>query len=611
MTNTKQIVLIQADILAPETYMSNYKPGVWWKKKFLTDAEKAASFWTTNFNATFDDLEEDRVTISSFAVGTDRYQRRTNKDDLSNLTQAFSYDTTNQDLYVTFMDKKQAWQFPAKKSGEANNWVNQAQVTELGPTFSIYGEDYADPRLTGTINDSQSLDKLEDQKFNYDSYNFELINDDGELDDLRAQIINQVSRILLAEVPDTQIATIDDFALIRYGEVTDVTFTETRVRVQVTDPRKRYEQAINPKTFNTTDWPSIDDKFVGKHVPLLLGRTIIPAIQVDTTKFLIADTQFGALNTIHDVFVDGVSAVYTSDTVEGTVTIPSYTSGDVTADVTGLDISNVVDQIMFFFSSFASLSETSEFFDLDQVQTMRDKNYTGAYYIGTKGKKLNDVLSELSSGINMWVYPKDGGIYGFRDITPEIPTYEISADELASFPGRNYDNGVFVSTLSIQYKPDYVEDETLTIFDDSLEDQAIENHSIDRSGEFTSTVDNDTNAQTLLTAMYEQRIFAPELLKLEFTDTLPFKLSDYVIFTHKRVNDPLGQIEKVIIPRSRYRVIQASRINKNCILRRIDEYPTTIDNLGILDFNGNPANLVYLDFNNASAGDIISFGEVS
>jgi hypothetical protein len=310
------------------------------------------------------------------------------------------------------------------------------------------------------------------------------------------------------------------------------------------------------------------------------------------------------------VYVDGVSATYTSDLAAGTVDITGYTSGTVTIDATGLDITNVIDQIIWFFEEFANTFETSEFFDLAQVQTMRDKGYTGAYYVGTSGEKLNDVLAALASGINMWIYPKPGGIYGMKDITPEVPVYEIPFDEIGALPDRSYDDTTYVSQLEIQYKKDYSSDESVTIVDSSLEEQAIENQQETGSDSMASTVTDSTDAAALLLAAYTQRIFAPEIIEIETPGKLPFDLADYVVYTHQRTYDPLGEDRKVIIPRSRWRMTSASRINRTATLRRIDDYPIGVDDLTILDFNGNASNIQYLDFDGSPGGDYISFGEV-
>jgi hypothetical protein len=150
----------------------------------------------------------------------------------------------------------------------------------------------------------------------------------------------------------------------------------------------------------------------------------------------------------------------------------------------------------------------------------------------------------------------------------------------------------------------------VTIVDSSLEEQAIENQQETGSGSMASTVTDSTDAAALLLAAYTQRIFAPEIIEIEMPGPLPFDLADYVVYTHQRVYDPLGEDVKIIIPRSRWRVTSASRINRTATLRRIDDYPKTIDDLTILDFTGNPDNVMYMDFNGNVSGNIISFGEV-
>ena len=609
--STKQLVVAQADILSPSGIFTNFAPGAWWRVEYLSEADKASSFWITAFNATFDDLAESPIVISSFAVGVDRYQTRSTIDGVRANAQRFNYDNDNQLLYVSFADRKQYWQFPLRESGQAETYIDASQIDELGPVFSFLGQEYADPRLiAGSVEDTQTLDSLEDQKFVYDTYSFAIDNTDGELDDLRAQIINQASRILLAEIPATQTATIDDFELIRYGIVSDVVFQGGQVQVSVVDPRKNYENDINPNVLTLTDYPNLESGSVDKAIPLLLGRAIVPTVQTDTTTFLISDTSYGNLTTVHDVFVDGVSTAHTADLAAGTVTIAGYTSGDVTVDCTGLDITNIVDQILFLMITFADIEESADFFDMTSIATMRAKGYTGAYYIDTGGIRLNDALQELATGINMWIIPRTGGVFHFQDITPEEPVYEILFDELTGLPDRSYDNEIFASTLQIQYSPDYVNDTRLTVYDDSLRDQAIENQSADISAEIFSTVTIQSQAAALNLALYEQRIFAPEIIEVSLPDKLQFDVGNYINYTHQRVFDPLGADKKVIVPRARWRVIVASRIARTATLRRIDDNPRTADDLTYIDFNGNPNNVVYLDFNGNGSNNYVSFGEV-
>jgi hypothetical protein len=608
---TKQVIIAQADILAASGTFSNHSSGIWWRREYLTEAEKAASFWAVDFGGSFDDTRDDSVVISSFAVGVDRYLQRFTVANTRFQDQQFTYEFSNQSLYVSYLNRAPYWRFPERSAGEALNFADVAQTTDLGPTFSQYGEEYVDPRLvSGSVNDQQTLDKLEDQKFTYNEYTFSLRNSDGELDNIRSQIINQESRILIAEVPDDQLADETDFELIRFGIVSSVSFSDGEVSVSVIDPRGAYKDTVGLRLLKTTDWPALNERLEDKRIPLLLGRATVPGIQVDATEFLIADTFYGDLTDVHAVYVDGSSVSFTEDLAAGTVTISGYTSGKVSIDTTGLNITNVIDQIIWFFETFANTFETDEFFDLAQVQAMRDKGYTGAYYVGTSGEKLNDILAALSSGINMWIYPKTGGVYGMKDITPEIPVSEILFDELSGLPERSYDDETFVSQMSIEYNKDYSEDETITIVDASLEDEAIENQQSTGSASMVSTVTGASDAAALLLAAYEQRIFAPEIVTVSLPAPLSFDLADYVAYTHQRVYDPLGEDVKVIIPRSRWRVISASRVNRSATLRRIDDYPENIEDMTMLDFNGNPSNLIYLDFNGNGSSDIISFGEV-
>lgn len=608
---TKQLIVAQADILSPSGTFANFAPGAWWRTGYLSDADKASSFWTTAFGANFDDLEAAPIVISSFTVGLDRYQIRSTIDGARANSQRFHFDNDNQQLYVSFADRKQYWQFEQRQSGQANTFIDATQQIELGPVFSLLGQEYADPRLVaGSVEDNQTLDSLEDQKFTYDTYSFAIDNTDGELDTIRAQIINQASRILLAEIPDTDTATLDDFELIRYGIVSDVVFQGDQVQVSVVDPRKNYDNEINPNVLTVAEYPNLEDGLVDKSKPLLLGRAIVPGIQVDATEFMASDTFYGNLTTVHDVFVDGVSTGHTVDLAAGTVTIAGYTSGDVTIDCTALDISNIVDQILFLMITFADIEETAEFFDMDSIATMGAKGYTGAYYIDTGGIKLNEALQELASGILTWVIPRTGGVFHFQDITPEEPVYEVLFDEITGLPDRSYNNEIFVSSLQIQYSPDYINDSRLTIKDDSLRDEAIENQSADVTNEFFSTLTSESQAVALNLAFYEQRIFAPEIIELSLPDKLQFDVADYINYTHQRVFDPLGENVKVIVPRSRWRVVQASRIARTATIRRIDDDPITVDDLTYLVFNGDPNNVVYLDFNGNGTNTYIKFGEI-
>lgn len=580
----RQHVIAQIDIVTP---VEVYGPGeskIWNFTASVSSEDQAASFWTVNFNASFEGVETEPQIVGTVLEDNVPLARANSYEDMRSSPGSFYFNTASQIGSVHFSNSDPPYRFDKIALGEALLFSDSVKELNGKPLLSDIDGIRLVPRLSGNIRDTLKADDLGKGKFYYSGFGFTIDNPDGAYDDIRASVINSGGRLLLAELPEGQIPKLSDFEQIVTGFVTEVSFPDDlTVDFDISDPRQNFEQKVNTELITAADYPDAGSK-IGKRKPLLLGRAKVPGVKVAAGVYLFSSVLYGDLTAVHGVTVDGSAVSFTPNLAAGTVTLSGDPSGSIEIDATGINITNVVDQLIFLFGEFGNIPETASNFNLSEVQDIRDKGYTGALYIDEGGEKLGKLIQDVSLGINTRVYPQVGGVYGFRDLTIKASVDTIKATELVAFPERSYDDEKYFSDITALYALNYTTEEYESLTDESSKAIAITRQRSAVSGEFESTVDNESDAQALITMRYEQSIEPPVTLEVESAAPLRFGLLDYVNFELARFRDPYHLDKSIIVENSKYRVESISRINREATLVRVGEVDPSEADLNVYLF---------------------------
>lgn len=581
------LTVVQLNVAVIITSLVPHTPGIWKITFYISPEVKAASFWTTLWGVGYDSLFDEPITIGSVTADLDQLNEVLTLAELSADDSAFYWDNDNQTLYVTTSDFDPPYSYDVLDIAETLSFISGAQRDDNGmPTDTILNNRYYEPRLLGDVTDQQTIDDLGNNQMTFDSFSFSIDNSDGAFDNIRNQINGQVSKILHKEQESKIIFA--DLDVIRFGVVNDVSFTDRNaVQVKVSDPRQSWKAKANDEIFDDADWPALPENYNDKRVPLAVGDCYnIPTVQVNTTTFLFSTTTYGAVSA-DTVYVDGTSTSFV-DNGDGTVTIAGYTSGNVTADVTGVDKGNIAEMILWFIEEFAGIPYTASYYNQTEVQDVIDVAFDGGYYCGTSGEKLKDIIDLLSASINTYIFTQ-GDKFTMRDLTDTTEVTEIYTDQLLVSPAPwSFDSERYASSQQAGYKKDWDADNFLTLFDKTKQTEAFENNNLDVPAEFDTALLTEANAQTILTQRYLLSVLAQRLIEVSLGTAIDFVLLDYVIFTHERPG------KGIIVPRSKYRVVSISKIKRTASLLFVEEV-------------GPPLYEVVFDFSRTSGQHLFEF----
>lgn len=628
-----RVITCEVDNTLVVTPFVAFEAGIWFTRLYIDANDEAGTFWVDGFGGNLDGISNAKLQIGSMIVGSTILAKMLSIDDLRSISDnGFYWDNANQDLYVKFNDLSPWYLNDPIRAGETAQYLSKAQNDTSGkPTNSVIGDIVYSVRVNeNSISANKVEDKLRDNKMLFTEFSFDLINTDGALDNIRAEVINLGARIKLGEVDNGQIVTSSDLIVTRNGFMENVTFPDDKTaRFTCSDPRAIFKDKIGKDKLTQTEYSDLDDKLVDKKKPLAIGNlTRIPTVRLEVTNleptggsgwtgdidFLIGDTQYGDITSVSNVYLDGnlyvwsgtewerepytsdipltLTTDYTVDLSAGTVTIKQYAGGKIFVDCVGTKptgTDKIIDQLFWFLDEFAGLTYLESFFWTDEVDIVRARadNYTGGYYIGTNGEVLKKVVDALASSVNVRLVEKQER-FTIRDLFIDPVTTEthiIKNYELISTPSRDYDTDRYMSSILVSYNKNWEEKEFSTSLDTSDEDEAIIANSLQFTYPFDTYLDNKTDADIISTERYD--INPPLHLNMKFASSLGFELYEYVLYELQRRNGTI--IESLAL----YRVVQINDINRTARLRYIAVIALipTLYQQGFLDnnrlFNGN------------------------
>lgn len=592
------LVIVQLDktFSATEGWMG-YAPGIWVKKMSLTAAEIAASM-ITSWGGIFDTgISEIPVSVGSVIVGQDALNPVDSVDELYLQDESFYYDTTNQLLYIVFENYTPYYFYPIIKAGQTFGFINAGQKDSMGFLLdSTYGGIHYDVRLKSLPGVNQTIDPQKFGVFRTSNMSIDIENGDGIYDGIDETVTGNGMRILIAYVEEGAIATIDDFFVARYGFIDFVNNPDSNtISVIGSDPRAEWSENVNPETFNTTDYPNIDSKLVGKHIPLVIGTWEgIPGYQIDAEDFLVSSETYGAVSSIDKAYLynGSINSVEVNRELTGgefsvsggIITIPDYDSGDVVVDMTGIDITNVVEIILFLVDTFENLAFLSANWNIAEVNEVIAEDFTGHAYFDTSGTTVQVAVENLLKSINARLMPLGRSLTIRRASQIRDPLFEVRNEDLLRMPAIQRNRIDSIKTISFDYNKNIHTGRYDTFYDNSLELTAIANNRKSVEAFFKTLLTTSTDAEQIAIEYYERFISVPPALSMPYIKSIEFFISDYLTFELLRKKNEFDFTDaSVVIERADYEVIGVDWINRTFDLLYIQDNPRPPVETGIPD----------------------------
>lgn len=221
--------------------------------------------------------------IRGVALGPTNYLEVDSVASCQAAEESFFWDSANKTIYVHHPDNvndysisRAAIRFLESSAGYASGVLRDQP--------SYYPVLYFDPSLQDIGRLAKRVDPLKFGIISFESSSYQLDNADGQYDGFTNQeALNSQVRFVLMQQGQTNI---DDGVRIFTGYTGGASRSDQALEVQLQEARTFYNRSACPNVFTTTDYPSIDDKFVNKPIPVAYGdirRGI--AVPINTAGF--------------------------------------------------------------------------------------------------------------------------------------------------------------------------------------------------------------------------------------------------------------------------------------------------------------------------------------
>lgn len=538
-TSAKQ-TLIELD-LGEDSIFVNEGPGVWSTTYSVDEDDTAFDFGSGTFgfgsfgSAGTADLgnSNSRYKVGSVWVDGEYFAQRTSLSDVRSNERSFYFDAANSMLYVSFDGFDPPWSFDFIQIGVTRGYASR----------SAYLDDvYYDGRLKAVPTISKRKDPLFFGAIRFEGGEVELLNADGELDDLALlDVFGQACRIKFGSTSMNYF----DLETVYEGYVEEISYKGDSVAISVQDKRKSLSREIPASYFDSDDYPNMSSRNIGKPIPIGYG-TIVNAPVLCTNQdgsapfsFKIVDTSEHAIGAISQVYVEGAEVNHgDEDLTNATFSLSAgvYTAGDdVTVDFSGYvdsggsAIENALDVVKDLMSIYAGVSYDSVNYDTTEWVS----ETTGAPSIGLfvdDSEKLIDVIGDICVSVPGIFLVQDDGKYTFKTYdSSKSPDRTIEIGELLQPPAVSYDSEEFLSSVLIKYSRDWAEDEFLTYIDDDEEDSIFETYKTRRQKTFETLLTSASAAASYgSTIMDISGEIKPVFVVMTKTQNVDLELEDVV-----------------------------------------------------------------------------------
>ena len=487
-----------------------------------------------------DGLNELQLVIGSVKVDQESYVQKSSLSDCEGDDKSFFWNGGTQTLYIHF-------EFDDIPEITSISIGIQGGYSFIGTEESIYIDDIEyQPRIISVPNIKKKVDAFQVGKMTFQDQKISLRNGDGALDDfIQNPIPGAEASIVLF---DTETTTELEYYT---GFITADSSTIDALTMKMTDKRRSENIKVPRTRFDSTTYPDIESKYVGKIIPEGYGANIgikcFPLNGEATTPTNIDfkyatdatvltevrvkdDDVWSTVATVSSTPGSGIfSVLYANATNTSGAVLECVCDATLRAEVTPgdviADMNDRYNSITYDSSNYDTTEWTSEDAKLDDV----------ALYMN-KEKEFFKWIETIQNGSNLFfVYDIQGD--GKRTLRVNDPN-RTSARTINSTDIKNdlkpveRDFTEFSSTVAVLYSHDWQFDTDERIDVDTYEDDVVEKYGVASDSEFESLLTTSANATekaaVIAEDQQEARAVITAVLHEDSLSNLDLKLYDVV-----------------------------------------------------------------------------------
>lgn len=538
---SKPTILLQLTKTQDQTFWVNYAPGVW----FIRLHDIVYTDYQPDFTA---DLVAENYQIITTVVFDNLFLNPVSSLANCLLTFASFYvDIDNCYIHAPF---NQSPYNHDTKLGKGRQYVKGNE--------RYFNDFEAEERLISVPNIQREIGDILESKLIYSGGNVELINADGELDNLleHGEVIGNKA-IIYKVINSVYTKMFSGFVTGGNPGINKVTLylkNDIEALLNIDIPRN---------FFSIIDYPNMSTKYNGKPIPLLFGNVNnLEVICVEdnkspatTYKFVVADIAYAQIHDITAVYVDGVSKTFTKSLATNSFTLLAayYDPGQtVTADIQGFDdslgnmITNAASIIKSLFNKFLYFIDSTDFYRI-----WDDANAYNIYLAVTEIKTLRDVIEEVCRSSFLSLIYEDNGTFS-AIVNKKIETYldEIQFWDVISIQNPEFDISKILTSVNIMYNKDFKNNKFYERYNDDQKETLrtlygrYNNKNIEMN---LSTESNAYAASTEIINYFNTPWRVPVLkVKLEIAEELFLGFNYIITLRRQKAVDMLGFIAKLI-----------------------------------------------------------------
>ena len=512
---SNKIVLFELDIpqkSGEADVLLNYESAIWFVRLApgvvtVTDDHGVTGYFQ---NTTVDD----GLDIGSVIVRDVNYIRVASIEELRIQRRAFYYDNSTTDLYIHFELSRKPLNFrwlDYLNIGAVTGYCNA--VDDQREDRNIYDNIEYLPRLRSVPSLKKKKDKLFFGLVSFGGGNVEFDNTDGFFDSFRdLNIYRQACRVYVGFGGYER----QEFKQVFQGFVDNYNWDFGKFVVKLADPRKALSNPLPIHRLTKTDWPTLGDGEEDEYKPIIYGYVrgakAIPLNEDgDNNLFLIADTYWHNLTEVHNVYVDGtlLSEENWSVTLsEGTLSIPSFSSGDVTVDVTGADVHNAGLVVQDLLQKYSGIEFIDSNFNRPEFNRVKSTARTVGLYIDDTSKVIDQIEKCCVANDMIFLVQDDGRLSMRTYVENRVPAATVYSDEQMTFPSVKINEGEFLSEVLIKYNKHHEDDKWYKYKNDSYIEEVVSRYNAEQSDSFETVLVNraDAEAKSEMIMTFSKRI---------------------------------------------------------------------------------------------------------
>jgi len=469
-TESKKIVLVEIDrgeVLSDSLWIK-HAPGVWkttyaWEsgKSVETTAYGVGTWGAGTYGkasaTTLPPSPRDKAQlISSLEVDTIYYTLVSSLAAVATTPDSFYWSQSEQLLYINY------------------DGVIRETVINLGLTIGFSSESlyfnniFYDGRIKSIPNMSVKRDNLFDSKVVTAGGTISLINTDGYFDHFGDQdVYGKKMRIKFGG--DDLIY--DDYETIYTGYIEKYDLKGSDIVINIKDERKNLERKIPDSYYSIDEYPYVSN--TGSEISI--GYGVInraPAVctneelTVSTYNFKIVDTTYHDIESIGQVYVDGMKVTHSdADLTEATFNLTStvYEPGQkVSVSFNGYTdgstlIENPLDIIEDLLEIYSNTIYSSDFYNTTDWDVLRSTLDDINLFV-QNGKTLKEIIGDIAHSILGTFIVEGDGRFNMKVVDlSKTSVKTIPIIDLIKAPIQNNSSNEYISSTRVGYSEDYTE----------------------------------------------------------------------------------------------------------------------------------------------------------